>query len=62
LSLWAAVAFSAPALGGLVIGLAAEVWGLGATTVTAGLLCTIPAAAVARRLLRDGRAASNDTT
>jgi MFS family permease len=38
LSLWAAVAFSAPALGGLVIGLAAEIWGLGMTTVTAGVL------------------------
>jgi len=61
LSLWAAVAFSAPALGGLVIGLAAEVWGLGATTVAAGLLCAIPAMFMARRLLQDGRAASTES-
>jgi MFS family permease len=42
LSLWAAVAFAAPALGGVVIGLSAEVWGLAATTVVAGGLCARP--------------------
>jgi len=43
LSLWAAVAFAAPALGGLVIGLSAEAWGLSMTTVVAGCLCAVPA-------------------
>jgi len=50
LSLWAAVAFAAPAFGGLLIGLAAETWGLGLTTVVAGVLCTLPAAFMALRM------------
>ena len=54
LSLWAAVAFSAPAFGGVLIGLAAESWGLGPTTVVAGVLCTVPAAIMAWRLLSPG--------
>jgi MFS family permease len=49
LSLWAAVAFAAPALGGVLIGLSAETWGLGATTVAAGCLCAAPAAIMAWR-------------
>jgi MFS family permease len=49
LSLWAAVAFAAPALGGVLIGLSAELWGLGATTVAAGGLCAVPAAVMAWR-------------
>ena len=54
LSLWAAVAFSAPALGGLVIGIAAQAWGLGMTTVVAGVLCTVPAVVMALRMSRAG--------
>ena len=50
LSLWAAVAFSAPALGGLLIGLSAQTWGLGMTTVAAGVLCVIPAAVMVLRM------------
>ena len=49
LSLWAAVAFAAPALGGVLIGLSAELWGLGATTVAAGGLCAVPATIMAWR-------------
>ena len=49
LSLWAAVAFAAPALGGVMIGLSAELWGLGATTVVAGGLCAVPATVMAWR-------------
>lgn len=50
LSLWAAVAFSAPALGGLLIGIAAQAWGLGLTTVVAGILCVLPAAVMVLRM------------
>lgn len=50
LSLWAAVAFSAPALGGLLIGIAAQTWSLGTTTMVAGVLCVIPAAAMSLRM------------
>jgi MFS family permease len=49
LSLWAAVAFAAPALGGVVIGLVAEAWGLGPTTIAAGAACTAVAVAMAWR-------------
>ena len=41
LSLWAAVAFSAPALGSVVIGAAAERFGLAATTVVSGAVCSL---------------------
>lgn len=50
LSLWAAVAFSAPALGGLLIGVAAQTWGLGMTTIVAGILCVLPAAVMGGRM------------
>ncbi len=50
LSLWAAVAFSAPALGGLLIGVAAQTWGLGMTTIVAGVLCVLPAAVMGGRM------------
>ena len=50
LSLWAAVAFSAPALGGLLIGIAAQTWGLGMTTIVAGILCVLPAAFMGARM------------
>jgi MFS family permease len=50
LSLWAAVAFSAPALGGLLIGIAAQAWGLGMTTVFAGILCVLPATVLVMRM------------
>ncbi|HSG63559.1 MAG TPA: MFS transporter [Gammaproteobacteria bacterium] len=49
LSLWAAVAFAAPALGGVVLGLVAEAWGLGPTTSAAGAACMIVAVAMAWR-------------
>ena len=50
LSLWAAVAFSAPALGGLLIGVAAQNWGLGMTTVVAGVLCFLPSTLMSLRV------------
>jgi len=50
LSLWAAVAFAAPALGGFIIGVVAETLGLGATTVVAGACCAAPAVVLALRL------------
>jgi MFS family permease len=53
LSLWAAVAFAAPALGGLVIGIVAEALGLALTTVVAGAVCALPAAVLALRLKHD---------
>ena len=40
LSLWAAVAFSAPALGSVIIGFLADRFGLGATTLVSGAICT----------------------
>jgi hypothetical protein len=43
------VAFAAPALGGVVIGLVAEAWGLGPTTIAAGAACTAVAVAMAWR-------------
>jgi len=50
LSLWAAVAFAAPALGGFIIGVVAETLGLGATTIVAGACCAAPAMVLAFRL------------
>lgn len=50
LSLWAAVAFAAPALGSALIGLTAEAWGLGGTTIAAGMLCAGAALLMAWRL------------
>ena len=41
LSLWAAVAFSAPAIGSVVIGSIADRIGLGPTTLFSGLLCSV---------------------
>jgi MFS family permease len=41
LSLWAAVAFSAPAIGSVVIGSIADRVGLGPTTFFSGLLCLV---------------------
>jgi MFS family permease len=41
LSLWAAVAFSAPAIGSVVIGSIADRVGLGPTTFFSGLLCSV---------------------
>ena len=40
LSLWAAVAFSAPALGSVIIGSLADRFGLGLTTSVSGVICT----------------------
>lgn len=41
LSLWAAVAFSAPAIGSVMIGWTADRIGLGPTTLFSGLLCSV---------------------
>ena len=41
LSLWAAVAFSAPALGSVMIGAVAARIGIGPTTLLSGLLCSV---------------------
>ncbi|MCZ0955010.1 MAG: MFS transporter, partial [Rhodospirillaceae bacterium] len=41
LSLWAAVAFSAPALGSVIIGSIADRYGLGITVVISGAVCTV---------------------
>ncbi len=41
LSLWAAVAFSAPALGSVMIGAVAARIGIGTTTMLSGLLCSV---------------------
>ena len=41
LSLWAAVAFSAPALGSVMIGAVAAHIGIGTTTMLSGLLCSV---------------------
>ena len=41
LSLWAAVAFSAPALGSVMIGAVAARIGIGTTTLLSGLLCSV---------------------
>jgi predicted MFS family arabinose efflux permease len=41
LSLWAAVAFSAPAIGSVMIGSIADRIGLGPTTLFSGLLCSV---------------------
>ena len=46
LSLWAAVAFSAPALGGVIIGSLADQYGLGATVTVSGIVCTVLALAL----------------
>ena len=53
LSLWAAVAFAAPALGGLTIGVVAEALGLSLTTVLAGAVCAVPALYLALQLKHD---------
>ena len=50
LSLWAAVAFSAPALGSVLIGSAADRFGLPATTVLSGTLCASLALVLAWRV------------
>jgi len=50
LSLWAAVAFSAPALGSLLIGSAADRFGLPAATVLSGTLCASLALVLAWRV------------
>jgi MFS family permease len=54
LSLWAAVAFAAPALGGLVIGVVAEEFGLAMTTVAAGLICAVLASVLALTRKHEG--------
>jgi len=41
LSLWAAVAFSAPAIGSVIIGMVADRIGVGPTTLLSGLLCSV---------------------
>ena len=41
LSLWAAVAFSAPAIGSVIIGSVADRHGLGITVVISGIVCTV---------------------
>ncbi len=50
LSLWAAVAFSAPAIGSVIIGAVADYIGLGATTLASGLLCSLFAIVLAWRV------------
>ena len=50
MSLWVAVAFSAPALGSVIIGSAADRFGLAATTVFSGSLCSLMALALAWRI------------
>jgi len=50
LSLWAAVAFSAPAIGSVAIGLAADRLGLGPTTMVCGVLCFVLASLLAWRM------------
>lgn len=50
LSLWATVAFSAPALGSLLIGSTADRVGLPATTVVSGIVCVSLALVVAWRV------------
>ncbi|HEY5624319.1 MAG TPA: MFS transporter [Gammaproteobacteria bacterium] len=52
LSLWAAVAFSAPAFGSVVIGAIADVIGVGRTTLVSGILCTVLALMLAWRIER----------
>jgi MFS family permease len=54
LSIWAAVAFSAPALGSVLIGGIAESWGLRLTTLIAGACCTALAGMMAWRIHRAG--------
>jgi MFS family permease len=58
LSIWAAVAFSAPALGSILLGAAAEAWGLGLVTGLAGLTCSALAGAVAWHIRKEGVYAS----
>ena len=50
LSLWAAVAFSAPAIGSVVIGATADRIGLGPTTLVSGALCAVLALMLAWRV------------
>ncbi len=52
LSLWAAVAFSAPALGSVIIGALADRFGLGATTLVSGAICTLLALLLIWRVSR----------
>lgn len=50
LSLWAAVAFSAPAIGSVLIGTVADVIGVGRTTFVSGILCSFFAVLLAWRI------------
>ena len=50
LSLWAAVAFSAPAIGSVMIGTVADFIGVGRTTFVSGILCSLLAALLAWRI------------
>ncbi|MEE8543195.1 MAG: MFS transporter [Gammaproteobacteria bacterium] len=50
LSLWAAVAFSAPALGSVMIGAVAARIGIGTSTLLSGLLCSVLAILLAWRV------------
>ncbi len=52
LSLWAAVAFAAPALGSLWIGAVASRLGLATTTILSGVICVTLAALLAWRVAR----------
>jgi MFS family permease len=50
LSLWAAVAFSAPAIGSVIIGAIADRIGVGSATFLSGLLCSVLAVLLAWRV------------
>ena len=50
LSLWAAVAFSAPAIGSVAIGAVADRIGVGQTTLISGFLCSVLALLLAWRV------------
>ena len=50
LSLWAAVAFSAPAIGSVIIGTVADSVGVGRTTFVSGILCALLALLLAWRV------------
>ncbi len=59
LSLWAAVAFSAPAIGSVIIGAVADRIGVGITTLVSGLLCSLLAILLAWRVYGAAPRASN---
>ena len=59
LSLWAAVAFSAPAIGSVIIGAVADRIGVGITTLVSGLLCSLLAILLAWRVYGAVPRASN---